>query len=145
MQTFNVPHRRFDHINIDIVGPLLSSQGYSHLLTIVDWFTRWPESIPLKVTDTETCAQALIIHWIACFGILLDMTSNRGSQFMSNLWTTIAKLLGTKLHHTTPYHSQVNDLVKCFHRHLKPALRARLIYPNCRGFYWASIQHQKRT
>ena len=31
------------------------------------------------------------------------MTSDRGSQFMSNLWTTIAKLLGTRLHHTTAY------------------------------------------
>ena len=28
MQTLNVLHRRFDQINIDIVGPLPSSQGY---------------------------------------------------------------------------------------------------------------------
>ena len=62
VQTFYVPHRRFDHINIDIVGLLPSSQGYTHLLTLVDRFTRWPEAIPLKVTDTEICARALIFH-----------------------------------------------------------------------------------
>ena len=122
--------RRFDHINIDIVGPLPSSQGYTHLLAIVHRFTRWPEAIPLKVTDTETCARALIFHWIARFGKPLDMTSDRGSQFMSNLWTTIAKVMGTKLHPTTAYHPQANGLVERFHRHLKSALRARLTNPN---------------
>ena len=85
LQTFEVPHRRFDHINIDIVGPLPPAQGYTHLLTMVDRFTRWPEAIPLKGTDTETCARAVVFHWIARFGVPLDMTSDRGSQFTSKL------------------------------------------------------------
>ena len=97
-QVFKVPHRRFDHIHIDIVGPLPPSQGYTHLLTIVDRFTRWPEAIPLKETDTETCARALVLHWIARFGMPLDLTSDRGSQFTSKLWSIITKLLGIKLH-----------------------------------------------
>ena len=130
LQTFKVPHRRFDHINIDIVGPLPSSQGYTHLLTMVDRFSRWPEAVPLKGTDTETCARALVFHWIARFGLPLDITSDRGSQFTSKLWTAIAKLLGTKLHHTTAYHPQANGLVERFHRHLKTSLRARLTTPN---------------
>ena len=62
LQTFKVPHQRFDHINIDIVGPLPSSQGYTHLLTMVDRFSRWPEAVPLKSTDAETCARALVFH-----------------------------------------------------------------------------------
>ena len=33
--------------------PLLSSQGYTHLLTMVDQFAKWPEAIPLKQTHTE--------------------------------------------------------------------------------------------
>ena len=129
-QTFNMPHRRFDHIHLDIVGPLPPSQGYTHLLTIIDRFTRWPEAIPLKETDTETCARALVFHWIARFGMPTDLTSDRGSQFTSRLWTAITKLLGIKLHHTTAYHPQANGLVERFHRHLKSALRARLTGPN---------------
>jgi hypothetical protein len=39
-----VPARRFAHINLDIVGP--TCQGYSHLLTIVDRSTQWPEVFP---------------------------------------------------------------------------------------------------
>ena len=130
LETFQVPCRRFDHINVDLVGPLPPSNGYTHLLTVVDRFTRWPEAIPLSNTSTHTCAQALVAHWIARFGIPMDMTSDRGSQFTSRLWASISQLLGTKLHHTTAYHPQSNGLVERFHRHLKSALRTRLSGPN---------------
>ena len=60
----------------------------------------------------------------------MDMTSDRGSQFTSQLWTAIAQLLGIQLHHTTAYHPQSNGLVERFHRHLKASLRARLTGPN---------------
>ena len=55
--SFQAPQRRFDHIHVDLVGPLPPSKGYTHLLTIVDRFTRWPEAIPLTETTTITCAQ----------------------------------------------------------------------------------------
>ena len=51
--------RRFDHIHVDIVGPLPPSQNYRYLLTVVDRFTRWPEAIPLDDAQTTTCAKAL--------------------------------------------------------------------------------------
>ena len=71
--------RRFDHIHVDIVGPLPPSQNYRYLLTVVDRFTRWPEAFPLVDAQTTTCAKALALHWIARFGV----TSDRGSQFTS--------------------------------------------------------------
>lgn len=129
---FDVPSQRFDHIHVDIVGPLPSSNGFTHLLTVIDRFTRWPEAIPLKETDTKACARALLLHWIARFGLPLDMTSDRGPQFTSALWSNLTELLGIKLHRTTAYHPQANGLVERFHRHLKSALRARLTGP---GWY----------
>ena len=101
---FNVPHRRFDHIHVDLVGPLTPSNGFTHLLTCIDRFSRWPGAIPLNNTNSANCAQALVSHWIARFGVPLDMSSDRGPQFTSQLWTAISRLLGTKPHHTTAYH-----------------------------------------
>ena len=115
---------------MDLVGPLPPSNGFTHLLTVVDRFSRWPEAIPLGDTTATSCAQALVSHWIARFGIPMDMSSDRGPQFTSQLWTAIAQLLGTQLHHTTAYHPQANGLVERFHRHLKSALRARLTGPS---------------
>jgi len=130
LETFKVPHRRFDHINVDLVGPLPPSQGCTYLLTIVDRFTRWPEAVPLLDATTATCARALVFHWIARFGVPAKMSSDRGSQFTSELWAAVAQLLGTAHHCTTAYHPQANGLVERFHRHMKAALRARLTSPN---------------
>lgn len=126
LQTFEVPQRRFDHINIDIVGPLPPSQGCTYLLTIVDRFTRWPEAIPLSDITTTTCARALLANWISRFGVPAHMSSDRGAQFTSQLWTAMSELFGIKLHHTTSYHPQANGLVERFHRHLKDSLKTRL-------------------
>ena len=130
LEKFSVPHSRFDHIHVDLVGPLPPSNGFTHLLTVIDGFSRWPEAIPLNNTDSSSCAQALVFHWIARFGVPLDLSSDRGPQFTSQLRTSISRLLGTQLHHTTAYHPQSNGLVERFHRHLKSALRARLTGPN---------------
>lgn len=125
-----VPEKRFSHIHIDLVGPLPPSEGFSHLLTIVDRTTRWPEAIPMTNTSTADCARALIRHWITRFGVPLDMSSDRGTQFTSTLWNEIAHQLGIQLHRTSAYHPQSNGLVERFHRTLKSALKTRLQGPN---------------
>ena len=112
------------------MGPLPPSSGFTHLLTIMDRTTRWPEAIPLRDTTTTECARALISTWIARFGVPLDMTSDRGPQFTSAMWSTIASQLGIQLHRTTAYHPQANGLVERFHRTLNASLKARLSSPN---------------
>ena len=37
---FRPPSRRFSRVHVDVVGPLPPSQGFTHLLTVVDRFTR---------------------------------------------------------------------------------------------------------
>ncbi|KAK3892978.1 hypothetical protein Pcinc_003157 [Petrolisthes cinctipes] len=127
---FTPPDRRFNHIHIDIVGPLPQSRGVTHLLTIMDRFTRWPEAIPLSDTTTTTCARALVSNWIARFGVPTHIYSDRGAQFTSGLWSAMAQLLGCNLHFTTSYHPQANGIVERFHRHMKTALKARLNGPD---------------
>ena len=88
-EIFEVPLSRFEHINVDIVGPLPESQGFRYLFTIVDRYTRWPEAIPITDTGTETCARALSFNWIARFGVPLHLTSYRGAQFTSEIWNAL--------------------------------------------------------
>lgn len=61
---FSVPERRFDHVNVDLVGPLPPSRGFTYLLTMVDRTTRWPEAVPLASTTTEEVARAFISTWV---------------------------------------------------------------------------------
>ena len=125
-----LPDRRFQKIHVDIVGPLPVPQGQNYLLTIIDRYTRWPEAIPIADATATTCARALLFHHIAQFGVPADISSDRGPQFTSHLWTALNCLMGTQLHRTTAYHPQSNGIVERLHRQLKSALKARLIGPN---------------
>ena len=124
MSTFASPDVRFDHLHVDLVGPLPPSQGCRYLLTCVDRFTRWPEAIPITNSTSDTVIQAFLNGWIARFGIPSVITTDRGAQFESALWQNLMKLLGSKRIRTTAYHPSANGLVERFHRQLKAALKA---------------------
>nr|XP_057908117.1 uncharacterized protein LOC131104680 [Doryrhamphus excisus] len=126
LEPFPIPDRRFDHVHVDLVGPLPPSQGYTHLLTMVDRTTRWPEAVPLFATASADVARAFLSAWVARFGTPSDITSDRGPQFVSELWSALAASLGVQVHRTTAYHPQANGLCERFHRSLKAALRAAL-------------------
>ena len=102
----------------------------TYLFTIIYRFTRWPEVVPLPDAHASTCASVLIQHWIARFGAPADITSDRGRQFTSTLWTMLNKLLGIEAKTTTAYHPQANGMVERFHRQLKTALKTRTASPN---------------
>uniref|UniRef100_A0A674MZJ6 Gypsy retrotransposon integrase-like protein 1 n=1 Tax=Takifugu rubripes TaxID=31033 RepID=A0A674MZJ6_TAKRU len=123
---FPVPERRFDHVHVDLVGPFPPSRGCTYLLTMVDRTTRWPEAVPLQSATSAEVARAFIGTWVARFGPPADISSDRGSQFTSELWTSVGESLGVKLHHTTAYHPQANGMCERFHRSMKAALRASL-------------------
>lgn len=74
LQDFAIPQHRFDHIHVDLVGPLPPSCSVTHLLTIVDLLRRWPEDVPLADTSATTCERALTAHWFARFGVSADIS-----------------------------------------------------------------------
>ncbi len=123
LSTFALPSARFDAIHLDLVGPLPHSNGYTYLLTVIDRFTRWPEAFPLPNITAETVARIFLQGWVARFGTPTTITTDRGSQFESGLWSDLMEVLGTKRLRTTAYHPQANGLVERFHRQLKGALK----------------------
>ncbi|GBN11902.1 Pro-Pol polyprotein [Araneus ventricosus] len=118
---FKVPNQRFGHINIDIIGPLPSSQGFTYCLTAIEGFSRWPEAMPLADIRAETVAQALYSGWISRCGVPQRISTDRGSQFTSDVFHSLAKTFGICLSHTTAYHPQPNGAIERWHRTLKAA------------------------
>ena len=122
---FEQPRRRFGHIHVDIVGNLPVSKDHRYLFTIIDRSTRWPEAVPIKVANTESCVEALLNQWDARFGIPDEITSDRGTPFTSNLWTGLCQQLGIEAQRTTTYNPEANGMVERLHRTLKAALMTK--------------------
>ncbi len=87
--------------------------------------TRWLEAIPLAAVTAADCAASFYQGWVQQFGLPATITSDRGPQFTSSLWSALCSLLNISHVQTTAYHPQANGAVECFHRRLKDALRAR--------------------
>ena len=120
---FAVPAKRFQHIHMDLVS-MPHSNGYSHLLTIVDRFSRWPVAIPIPDINAETILDNFTHGWIASYGVPEVVTTDRGSQFSSTIFTQLVKNWGTKHIMTTAYHPEANGMVERLHRRLKESLIA---------------------
>ncbi|XP_015123609.1 uncharacterized protein LOC107045763 [Diachasma alloeum] len=126
-----LPSQRFEHIHVNLVT-LPLSKGFKDYLTIIDRFTWYPEVVPLPDIRTETVVRALLYHWIARFGVPLRITSNRGGQFIADIYRRLTEMLGIRRKLTTPIDPQANGLVERLHRQLKAALR-------CHGDSWYDV------
>ena len=118
------PDRRFGSLHVDLVGPLPESEGHKYPFTIVDRFSRWSETIPLTDMTAVICARAFLRHWVSRYGLPSDITSDRGRQFTSDLWSQLHEMLGVRSQNTTAYHPQANGLVERVHRQLKGSIMA---------------------
>ena len=77
--------------------------------------------------NARTCAQVLIRRWIAIWGVPDVNTSDRGPQFVSDMWIEMCQLMGIARNATTSYHPQHKGTIERMHRCLKTSLRARLL------------------
>jgi transposase InsO family protein len=121
-----IPQLRFSHVHVDIVGPLPPSpSGQRYLLTAIDRSTRWFEVWPLINITAEAALDAFMMAWVARFGVPARITTDRGTQFASGVWSAWCRSVGVDLIFTTAFHPQSNGMVERLHRQLKAALRAR--------------------
>ncbi|XP_068246884.1 uncharacterized protein [Palaemon carinicauda] len=98
---------------------------------IVDHSTRWLEATPMYEATTHACAKAFLLSWISRFIVPDNITTDRGSAFLSEIWLSLANLMGTTLHSTTANNPAANDMIKIAHRTLKAAQLVR-----CTDEHW---------
>lgn len=121
---------KFGSVNIDFVGPLPASRGYQYLMTAIDRYSRWVEAIPMQSATAEATADSFVTNWVSRFGIPETITTDRGTNFQSELFNRLLQQLGCTHHSTTAYHPQHNGIIERFHRTLKDALRATATDPS---------------
>ncbi|KAJ8946223.1 hypothetical protein NQ318_013034 [Aromia moschata] len=51
----------FERVAVDILGPLpVTDRGNKYLMVVMDYFSKWPEAVPLPNQEAETVAEAFI-------------------------------------------------------------------------------------
>lgn len=117
LQSFPLPNARFDHVHLDIVGPLPTVRGgFKYLFTLVDRYSRFPMAIPLRSATTSAIINSMVDKWISIFGLPQTLTTDQGSIFMSNSFKQFLCKYQISHVYTTAYHPQSNGMVERFHR-----------------------------
>ena len=92
-----------DRVMIDILGPLTKTpRGNTVILNVIDQFTKWIECYPLPAQDAERCAKSLVDEFFARFGCPIEIFSDQGKNFMSNLFNGLCNLLQITKKRTSP-------------------------------------------
>ena len=110
----------FKRVAVDIVGPIepRSDKKSRCILTMIDYATRYPETVALLSIETERVAEALV-EMFSRVGIPDEMLTDCGSQFTAEVMKEVSRLLSLQQLTTTPYHPMCNGLVERFHATLK--------------------------
>jgi len=95
-------------MGMDLISPLpKSKQGNKHILVMQDYFTKWPEVIPLKDATTKSVAGALF-SVISTWGPPAELLSDQGLEFVVELNCELLRQWGIKRQYAMAYHPQTN-------------------------------------
>ena len=106
-------------VAVDILGPLPEMpSGNKYILVAADYFTRWTEAYGIPNQEAVTVATKLVEEMFLRFSPPVQLHSDQGAQFESNVVANVCKLLDIHKTRTTAYHPQCDGLVERFNRTL---------------------------
>jgi RNase H-like domain found in reverse transcriptase/Integrase core domain/Integrase zinc binding domain len=118
VHSWEYPSFPFQRIHIDYAGPFMGT----NFLVIVDAYSKWPEIIPTKSTDSAATIR-ILRNVFARFGIPVTMVSDNGPQFRSDWMARFTKRNGIRHKFTAPYHPASNGQAERYVQILKKGLR----------------------
>ncbi|KAK6735716.1 hypothetical protein RB195_018756 [Necator americanus] len=111
--TFPIPLRPFERIHTDIIGPLPQCINGNRFISItVCAFSKLTICTPIPNQTTDIVVKALINDVIAKHGIPNEIVSDRGSNYTSEVFSQINKILGISNKLTTSYNHKANGQVE---------------------------------
>ncbi len=91
----------------------------AYILCITDAFTKYAVVAKIDNKAAETVARAIFNNWFCKFGILVQIHTDGGKEFVNELAAELFELLNVKHSKTSPYHPQCNWQVEVFNKTVK--------------------------
>ncbi|SJL16828.1 uncharacterized protein ARMOST_20357 [Armillaria ostoyae] len=99
----------WDSISMDFIEQLPDSNRFTTILVVIDRTSKQAIFILTHNTiNSEELARLFVIHIFSKHGISNHITSNHGSEFVSQFMHALAKAFDMELHFTSGYHPEAN-------------------------------------
>ena len=122
---------------MDFIEKLPSSSGFDTILIIVDWLTKQAIFIPAHDTITfADLACLFVLHVFSKHGVSSHVTSDRGSEFVSNFFQSLGTALDMRLHFTSGYHPEGDGQTEHTNQTLEQYLH---VYCNYQQDNWSEL------
>ena len=100
----------WDTLSIDIVGHLPLDHRQEFFIMFVDCYSKYTILVPSSNHTANTVSEALMHHVIPYFSTPRRLLSDRGMEFISDIWTKLLCSLGIQQVLTSPYHPEDNAM-----------------------------------
>jgi len=122
---------------MDFIEQLPPSEGHTDILVVVDRLTKQAIFIPtVKSINAVLLAELFIKHVFSKHGVPNYVTSDRGMEFISKFFKSLASALDMKLHFTSGYHPEADGQTEYTNQTLEQFLR---IYCNYQQLNWSQL------
>ena len=109
MQKYQVG-RPMERVAMDILGPLnKTTRGNNYILLVGDYFTKWIEAYPILNKEAKMIADKLTI---ARYGAPMEIHTDQGRNFESQIMKSVCKLLEIHKTRTTAIHPQSDGFIE---------------------------------
>ena len=106
----------FERWGLDFVQNLPKTKsGNCHIITAIDYATRWIVAKAVKEMTQETVIQFLYENILINYGSPYEIITDRGKQFLADAVKEFEQRQAIDHHPTTPYHPQTNGMVERMH------------------------------
>ena len=106
----------WDMLSMDIVGPLPADHRQEFLIVLVDCYSRYTILVPASNHTASTVSEAFLWHVAPYFGTPCRLLSDRGLEFMGDVWGRLMRSLGIQHGLTSPYHPEGNAINERSHQ-----------------------------
>src|SRR6187401_1123403 len=113
----------FDVWGFDYMGLFPSSNGYTHILVVVDYVTKWVEAIPTSSADHNTSIKILKEVIFSRFGVPKYLMTDGGSHFIHGAFHKMLAKYDVNHRIASPYHPQSSGQVELSNKELKLILQ----------------------
>ena len=107
----------FERIATDIAGPFpTTKKGNRYILVVGDYFTKLTELYAMPDMKAETVADIIFRAWIKRYGCPIEIHSDQGRQYESDVFKETCQLLEINKTRTTPFHPRSDGMIERINR-----------------------------